>query len=61
MQKNWNNTPIIIASVTGTEYDPQVFSRQVAILQDAGVFVAPSNADAAEAAAKLCLVKHGSV
>jgi len=61
LEKNWNNTPIIISSVTGTEYDPQVFSRQVAILQDAGVFVAPSNSDAAEAAAKLCLVKHESV
>ena len=40
----------VIASVTGTEADPQVWSRQVAILSSAGVLVAPSNARAAEAA-----------
>lgn len=41
----------IIASVTGTDDDPQVRSRQVAKLRDAGVLVAPSNAQAAELAA----------
>jgi FdrA protein len=41
----------IIASVTGTEQDPQVWSRQVALLRQAGVLVAASNAQAAEAAA----------
>lgn len=39
--------PVIIASVTGTEIDPQVRSSQVAALERAGVVVAPSNADAA--------------
>ncbi len=43
----------IIASVTGTEGDPQGWSRQVVILRNAGVIVAPSNARAAEAAASL--------
>jgi FdrA protein len=43
----------VIASVTGTEQDPQRWSRQVAILQAAGVVVAPSNAHAAELAASL--------
>jgi FdrA protein len=43
----------VIASVTGTENDPQVRSRQVAKLRDAGVLVAPSNAQAAELAAAL--------
>ncbi len=43
----------IIASVTGTDGDPQGWSRQVAILRNAGVIVAPSNARAAEAAASL--------
>jgi FdrA protein len=43
----------VVASVTGTEQDPQVWSRQVAILRDAGVIVAPSNAHAAELAASL--------
>lgn len=38
--------PIVIASVTGTEADPQVRSRQVASLEAAGVVVAPSNAAA---------------
>jgi FdrA protein len=43
----------VIASVTGTEGDPQGWSRQVAILRGAGVIVAPSNAHAAELAASL--------
>ncbi|MFM2421895.1 MAG: succinyl-CoA ligase [ADP-forming] subunit alpha, partial [Pseudomonadota bacterium] len=37
---------LVIASVTGTEGDPQVLSRQCATLDRAGVLVAPSNADA---------------
>lgn len=41
----------VIASVTGTEQDPQGWSRQVAILRGAGIVVAPSNARAAELAA----------
>jgi FdrA protein len=41
----------IVASVTGTDNDPQVRSRQVANLRAAGVLVAPSNAQAAELAA----------
>jgi FdrA protein len=41
----------VIASVTGTDSDPQVRSRQVAALREAGVLVAPSNAHAAELAA----------
>jgi hypothetical protein len=38
--------PVIVASVTGTEADPQVRSIQVRKLVDAGVLVAPSNAAA---------------
>lgn len=37
----------VIASVTGTEQDPQVYSSQVAALRAAGVAVAASNAQAA--------------
>jgi FdrA protein len=40
--------------VTGTEDDPQVRSQQIAILERAGVIVAPSNAHAAELALSLC-------
>jgi FdrA protein len=40
----------VIASVCGTEADPQVYSRQVRTLESAGVIVAPSNAHAAELA-----------
>ena len=40
----------VIASVTGTEQDPQGWSRQAAILRAAGIVVAPSNARAAELA-----------
>jgi FdrA protein len=43
----------VVASVTGTEQDPQGWSRQAARLREAGVLVAPSNAHAAELAASL--------
>ncbi len=43
----------VIASVTGTEQDPQGWSRQAAILRNAGIIVAASNAHAAELAASL--------
>jgi FdrA protein len=43
----------VIASVTGTDQDSQVWSRQVAILREAGVIVAASNAHAAELAASI--------
>lgn len=43
----------VVASVTGTDQDPQVFSRQVALLREAGVLVAASNAYAARLAAAL--------
>jgi FdrA protein len=42
--------PVVVASVCGTEADPQVHSAQVAKLEAAGVLVAPSNARAAEIA-----------
>jgi hypothetical protein len=42
--------PIVVASVCGTEADPQVRSAQVSKLEAAGVLVAPSNARAAEIA-----------
>jgi succinyl-CoA synthetase alpha subunit len=41
---------LLIASVCGTEADPQGYSRQVQALKDAGIIVAPSNAHAAELA-----------
>ena len=43
----------VIGSVTGTERDPQSYSRQVAILENAGVIVAASNAHAAQLAASM--------
>jgi FdrA protein len=45
--------PVIVASVTGTEADPQVRSAQVRKLTQAGVVVAPSNAGAATIALQL--------
>ena len=44
---------IVIASVTGTEEDPQGLSRQVDALADAGAIVCDSNAAAARLAAKI--------
>ena len=38
---------VVIASVTGTDQDPQVRRAQVQTLEAAGLLVAPSNADAA--------------
>jgi FdrA protein len=43
---------VIIASVTGTDADPQVRSSQARKLADVGVIVAPSNAAAAALAAQ---------
>ena len=40
-------TPLIIASVTGTDEDPQDRAAQIRTLETCGVHVAPSNADAA--------------
>lgn len=41
---------VILASVTGTDQDPQNLYRQQKILKEAGIIVAPSNAAAARAA-----------
>ena len=42
--------PAVVASVCGTEADPQIRSAQVSKLEAAGILVAPSNARAAEIA-----------
>jgi len=48
---NWAGTgPMIVASVVGTEADPQVRSSQVRKLADAGIILAASNASATEIA-----------
>jgi succinyl-CoA synthetase alpha subunit len=50
VSKRGPNAPLIIGSVCGTEQDPQVRSAQTAKLREAGIIVAPSNADACELA-----------
>ena len=53
----WDNTgPIVIASVTGTNEDPQNRLQQVKKLENAKIFVANSNADAVLAAI-ICVQK----
>ena len=47
------DAPAVVCSVTGTELDPQVRSRQAQILKEAGLLVAPSNAQACELALAL--------
>jgi hypothetical protein len=42
-----------VASVCGTDEDPQHRGRQVSILEQAGVLVAPSNARAAALAIRI--------
>jgi len=44
---------LAVASVVGTEHDPQGLDRQIATLESAGVEVMPSNAQAARFAALL--------
>ena len=48
----------VVASVCGARDDPQDCERQVAMLRDAGVIVAPSNADAAAVAARILEDAH---
>ena len=48
-----DTSPIIVASVTGTEEDPQIRSKQVKTLKSVGVVVAESNAEATRIALKL--------
>ena len=50
LEANRQNNILIIASVTGTDADPQNRSKQIAILNQAGVVVADSNASAVELA-----------
>ena len=45
--------PAVLASVCGTDADPQIRANQVEILRRAGALVAPSNAHAAELALSL--------
>jgi hypothetical protein len=51
------DAPLIVGSVCGTEQDPQIRSAQAHRLQEAGILVAPSNADACKLA--LALVTSG--
>ena len=52
------DSPLIIASVTGTDSDIQNRASQVRKLEEAGILVAPSNADAA-LLALACLKRKG--
>ena len=51
--------PPVIASVCGTELDPQDFAAQRRALEKAGVLVAESNADAVEAALRIAASGEG--
>jgi hypothetical protein len=54
------NGPLVIASVTGTEADPQNYSAQVRRLRDAGVIVESTNARAVELAAAALSASEGA-
>ena len=51
--------PPVIASVCGTELDPQDYAAQRRALEKAGVLVAESNADAVEAALRIAASDEG--
>ena len=51
--------PAVVASVCGTELDPQGYAAQRYALESAGVFVAESNADAVEAALRIAAAPPG--
>lgn len=53
MLNNRRSGPLIVASVTGTDADPQPRNVQVETLRQAGIIVAESNADAARLAIEL--------
>jgi FdrA protein len=50
---------LLVASICGTEGDPQSYSRQLQLLKEAGIVVAPSNAHAAELAISVVGNKGG--
>ena len=50
-----SDRPAVVASVCGTELDPQDYGAQRRALERAGVFVAGSNADAVEAASRIAV------
>lgn len=50
LPKQSERKAVLIASVCGTEGDPQSYSQQVRALESAGIIVAPSNAHAVELA-----------
>ena len=52
LKKHRGHRKLVVASVTGTDADPQGYSKQVETLKSAGVVVAGSNAAAARIAAK---------
>lgn len=57
-----NNAPLLIAHVCGTEADSQIRSQQISALQNAGIIIASSNAQAAlwaSAVAQTQLQKRG--
>ncbi len=58
VSKAQKDRPAVVASVTGTDEDPQGLKSQKDKLSDAGILVAPSNADAANLAMH-CLNRNG--
>lgn len=50
-KNNSDHHPLVICSICGTEEDPQVYSLQESILQEHGVIICESNAQAARYAA----------
>jgi FdrA protein len=54
-KSNNQTSPVLIASVTGTDEDPQNLTKQINILKSAGVHICDSNAAAARLSARIIL------
>jgi hypothetical protein len=58
--RHGRNGAIFVASVCGTEGDPQNLTKQETVLREAGVLLAPSNAAAARLAADIIMAARNT-
>ena len=60
-RSKYGGEKIVLASLCGTDRDPQPRQKEQELLEKAGVFVLPSNAAAADAALYLCQTERSNL